>query len=143
MKTRDDRGLATVDMIIAIIAIMIFSSLIVSMMYSNVMENVKLKKETLAMIYITETFENVGIEDYNNLTVGSYEDITNNNYDSYIEGLIPEDLPEDYKVDIVITNNLEGVKNNEDILKKVELTLNYEVGEKIFSSSMERMKIKE
>ena len=143
MKTRDDRGLATVDMIIAIIAVMIFSSLIVSMMYSNVMENVKLKKETLAMIYITEIFENIGIENYNNLAVGSYEDITNNTYDIYVEGLIPEDLPEEYKVDMVITNNFEGVKNNEDILKKVELTLTYGVGEKIFSSSMERMKIKE
>lgn len=143
MKTRGDRGLATVDMIIAIIAIMIFSSLIVSMMYSNVMENVKLKKETLAMIYMTEIFENVGRENYSNLSVGTYEDITVNTYDEYIEGLIPEDLPEDYIVDIVITNNLEGVKNNEDILKKVELTLTYKVGEKIFSSSMERMKIKE
>ena len=93
MKTRGDRGLATVDMIIAIIAIMIFSSLIVSMMYSNVMENVKLKKETLAMIYMTEIFENVGRENYSNLSVGTYEDITVNTYDEYIEGLIPEDLP--------------------------------------------------
>lgn len=143
MKIRDNKGLAGVDMIIAIIAVMIFSTLIVSMMYSNVMENVKLKKETLAMIYITEIFENVGIENYDNLSVGSYEDIVANTYDDYIEGLIPEDLLEGYEVDVVIKNELEGVTTNEDILKKVQLTLTYEVGDKIFSSSMERMKIKE
>jgi len=143
MKIKNDKGLAGVDMIIAIIAVMIFSTLIVSMMYSNVMENVKLKKETLAMIYMTEIFENVGIENYSNLSVGTYENITVNTHDGYIEGLIPEDLPEGYEVDMVITNELEGVTNNEDILKKVQLTLTYKVGDKFFSSSMERMKIKE
>jgi len=143
MKIKNDKGLAGVDMIIAIIAVMILSTLIVSMMYSNVMENVKLKKETLAMIYMTEIFENVGIENYSNLSVGTYENITVNTHDGYIEGLIPEDLPEGYEVDMVITNELEGVTNNEDILKKVQLTLTYKVGDKFFSSSMERMKIKE
>ena len=35
------------------------------------------------------------------------------------------------------------IMDNEDILKKIQLTLTYEVGNKIFNSSMERMKIKE
>lgn len=143
MKIRNSKGLAGVDMIIAIIAIMIFSTLIVSMMYSNVMENVKLKKETLAMIYMTEIFENIGIESYSNLTVGAYVDITGKDYDKFIEGLIPNDLPEGYDVDLTISDQLEGITNNKDVLKKIELTLTYEVGKKIFSSSMERMKIKE
>jgi len=112
-------------------------------MYSNVMENVKLKKETLAMIYITEIFENIGIEDYSNLSVGNYPNITSNSYDNYIERLIPTDLPEDYKVNLLITNQFEGITNNENILKKVQLKLTYEVGNKVFNSSMERMKIKE
>lgn len=140
---KKNNGLTGVDIIIAIIAIMVFSTLILSMIYSNVMENVKLKKETLAMIYITEIFENVGIEEYSKLPIGNYENITVNNYNVDIEKLIPEDFPEDYKVDIGITNFSEVGNDKEDIIKKVKLKLTYEVGNKIFSSSMERMKIKE
>lgn len=143
MKIKKNSGLAGIDMVIAIVAIAIFSTLIISMMYSNVMENVKLKKETLAMIYITEIFENVGIGNYDNLTTGNYVDITNNEYIEEIEKLIPESFPKDYKVSINITDELYGVTNNEDILKKIELTLTYEIGDKTFSSSMQRMKIKE
>ena len=41
-------------------AVMIFSSLIFAMIFNNAVENVKLKKETMAMIYITEIFETIG-----------------------------------------------------------------------------------
>ena len=107
------------------------------------MENVKLKKETLAMIYMTEIFENVGIENYDNLVKGNYRNIISNDYDDHIEGLIPQDFPKDYEVSINITDELDGVTNNEGILKKIELTLTYEIGDKTFCSSMQRMKIKE
>ena len=140
---RKNNGLAGVDIIIAIIAITIFSTLIISMIYSNVMENVKLKKETLAMIYITEIFENIGIEDYNNLPIGSYQNIKVNEYDERIEQLVPDTILEGYIIDMVITENLDGVTTNEGILKKIQITITYEVGEKTFSSSMERLKIKE
>lgn len=143
MKIKKNSGVAGVDIIIAIIAVTIFSTLIISMMYSNVMENVKLKKETLAMIYITEIFENVGIENYNNLPIGNYENIKVNNYHENIEKLVSEDISNDYKVDIVITNELEDVENNEDIMKKVVVTLTYNINDKNYICSMERMKIKE
>lgn len=143
MKLKKDKGLAGVDIVIAIIALMVFSTLIISLIYNNVAENVKLKKETLAMIYITEIFENVGIESYENLENGSYEDLGKNDYTDIIENLVPEDAKTEYRVDIVITNELENVENNEDIMKKVVVTLTYSVNDKSYTCSMERMKIKE
>lgn len=143
MKIKQNKGIAGIDMVIAIIAVTIFSTLIISMMYNNVVENVKLKKETLAMIYITEIFENVGIENYTNLTVGDYTDIGANDYAEEIEALIPEEVISDYKVDLIITDELDNVTENEDILKKVQITLTYDVNDKTYTSSMQRMKIKE
>jgi len=131
MEIKKDNGLAGVDMIIAIIAITIFSTLIVSLMYNNVIENVKLKKETLAMIYITEAFENIGIETYDNIT------------EENINNLVPEEARNNYNIEMTVTNEFDDVTNNEYIMKKITLKLSYEIANKTYSCSMERMKIKE
>lgn len=131
MKIKNEKGLAGVDVIIAIIAITIFSTLIISLMYNNVLENVRLKKETLATIYLTETFENIGIE--------SYENITEEN----INSLVPQEARENYKVEMTVTNEFENVTNNEDIMKKIIVKMSYVVGNKSYNCSMQRMKIKE
>ena len=143
MKIKREKGLAGVDLVIAVIAVMAFSTVIVFLMQGNVNENVKLKKDTLAMIYITEIFENVGMESYQNLENGTYEDIGNNDYISSIENLLPLDMAKGYKVDITITNGIENVANNEDIMKKVVVTLTYSLNNKNYTCTMERMKIKE
>lgn len=143
MKIKNNKGVAGVDIVIAIIAITIFSTLIISMIYSNVTENVKLKKENVAMIAITEIFEKVGIENYSNLENGTYNDIGNNDYSEVIENLIPQYAIDNFKVDLGITNQLEDVSNTEDIIKKIQITLTYEVGNKTYNCSMQRMKVKE
>jgi len=143
MKIKKEKGIAGIDIIIALIAVIIFSTIIAFLIYTNVTENVKLKKETLAIIGITEIFENVGIQDYENLDIGSYEDIGNNVYSDNIENLVPQDIINMYKVDIIITNEFENVENNEDIMKKIVVTLTYNIQDKEYICSMERMKTKE
>ena len=132
MKFKSKKGLAGIDMVIAVIAVIIFSTLIVSLIYYNAMENVKVTKETLAMIYITEVFENVGIADY-------YE-ITQDN----ISNLIPENVYNSgYEVDVSVEKpNIENAEE-QDVIKKVNLALTYEVGSKTYTCSMERLKVKE
>jgi len=127
MITKKQKGLVGADIIIAVIAIMIFSTLILTMIYNNTLENVKLKKEALAMIYITEIFERIAIESYDNVTV---ETINNS---------LSSKLKENFNVGVSVTN----ISGSEDILKKVELTLTYEVAGKKYNCSMQRMKIKE
>ena len=125
------RGFVAIDAIISIIAIMIFSTLILSLMYNNAMENLKLKKETLAMIYITETFENIGRENYDNVTIEN------------IDNLVPKDALENYEVEMDITTDLDNCKNNENILKKIQNKMSYSINSRTYSYIMERMKIKE
>lgn len=141
MKAKKENGFTIIDTVIAIIAITVFSTLIITLIYNNALENIKLKKETLAMIYITEIFEKVGIESYENLIIGEYTDIGNNSYDDKIKKLVLDDMLEQYKIDIKITEYDED--NKEHIIKKITATLTYKITDKEYVCSMERMKIKE
>lgn len=143
MKVKQEKGFTGIDVAIAIIAITLFSTLIVTLIYNNFLENTKLKKETLAMIYITEIFENVGIQSYEKLENGNYEDIGNNSYSDNIEKLVPLDITGKYKIDIAISEPFNNIDEKENILKKINVTLTYNINDKKYSCSMERMKIKE
>jgi len=138
---RKQNGLAGMDVIIAIIVIIIFSGLIISLMYNNVIQNVKLKKETLAMIYLTEISENIGIQDYdheNYSLIGTeYTEIIEENV------FVPKKVIDSYKVEMAVITEFEGITDNEDILKKVQIKLTYKVGNKAYICSMERIKIRE
>lgn len=122
---KNKNGFVSVDMAVAIVSVMLFSVLIISLISSNTFGNVKIKKDTLAMLYLTETFENIGIADY--------QEVTEEN----ISKFIPADL-NDYTIEIAIENI--GV---EDILKKIVGTINYKINNKEYRLSMERVKGKE
>ena len=131
MKFRKDTGLAGTDMVIAIIAIIIFSTLILSLIVNNSIENMKVAKETMAMIYITEIFENIGIADYNTVS------------EENIDNFVPQEVLKNYKVDVTINNKFDEIEEQQDIIKKISVTLTYNIGNKTYTSSMERLKIRE
>ena len=139
MKKSNNKGYLSIDMAVAIVAIIVFSGLIISLMYVNFLGNTKTKKEAVAMIYLTELMENIGI--------AKYDEVIQEN----IEELKPVDLRESsesnqvYKLDI----NIEEIKPNEelketaDIIKKITATISYTVADKTYSNTLERIKIKE
>ena len=131
MSVKKDNALVGIDTIIAIIAIFIFSTLIVSLIYNNSIENIKLKQENLAMIYLTETFENIAIADYNDVTMEKM-----NNY-------IPTDAIENnFNINIEL-KELDNIIQEQEIIKKIVGTISYQIADKKYSYTMERMKIKE
>jgi len=131
MKIKENSGMVGVDMVIAIIAVMIFSTLIITMISNIIMQNVKLKKDTLAIIYLTEIFENVAIEPYGNITQNK------------INNLVPQAAKDNYTVTMKVTTNFSDISNYQNIMKKVEATLTYQLEGKTYSCYMQRMKIKE
>lgn len=124
---KNQNGFVGVDMAITIIAIVTFSTLIISLMYNNFLENAKIKKEALAMVYITETFENVGMAQFDEVTQES------------IENLLPEDAKKYYTVN----SSVNLLENDEQIIKKISVTLSYDVGNKTYNVTMDRLKAKE
>ena len=134
MNIKKENAIAGVDMVIAIAAIIIFSSLILSLITYNVIENIKIAKETIAIIYITEIFEIIGMEEYDNIT----------DADS-VKNLIPEVITNNYSVEVEVKNkdDIEELSPKEDIIKKIKVILKYEVGKNSYECSMERLKVKE
>lgn len=124
---KNQNGFVGVDMAITIIAIVTFSTLIISLMYNNFLENAKLKKEALAIVYITETFENVGMAQFDEVTQES------------IDNLLPEDAKKYYTVN----SSVNLLENDEQIIKKISVTLSYDVGNKTYNVTMDRLKAKE
>lgn len=130
--SRKDNGFVGIDMTIAIIAIIVFSGLIIFLMYDNFLENVKIKKEALATIYLTETLENIGIENYDNISIENKEN------------LVPVSATENgYDIQLTISNPYKEDTTKEDIIKKVVASVSYKIGNKNYQHSMERIKIKE
>ena len=136
MTVKKKNGFIGMDMVIAIVAMLIFSGLIFSLMYNNAIENSKIRKETMAIIYLTEILEGVGIADYDNISKESID-----------KGfLLPEEVPDSYEINIeIITDDFKLADNQvePDIMKKVIATISYKVGNKDYKLSMERLKIKE
>lgn len=137
MKSKKKEGYVGIDMAIAIVSVIVFSGLIFSLMYYNALENIKLRKQALATIYLTETMENIAIEDYENIT---QENIQNGRV-----SLIPADM-DTQKYSMAIEVNaltLSPEIEDEDIVKKVKATVTYTVQDKTYQYSMERTKVKE
>lgn len=127
MNIKKNGGFVATDIVLAIIGIFMFSTLIVSLMHNNSLENLKLKKEALATIYLTEALENIGI--------ANYEQVTEENTDIFIPGDIENN---GYDMDITITED-----DNEGITKKITTTISYNIGDKEYTKVIDRTKIKE
>ena len=119
-------------MVIAIFAIITFSALIISLMYNNFLENMKIKKEALATIYLTETLENIGIESYDYINIENKENLISTNA-----------IENGYDIQLTISNLYGNDASKENIIKKVVATISYKIGDKNYQYSMERTKIKE
>ena len=113
---------------------MLFTSIILSLMYNIKQQNLKQIYAMASNIYITETLENIGIADYEDVVATTSE----NNSE-----LIPE-LPEMIKERIELENiENEASYDNEELIKKVKVTVSYKIGNKTYENVAYRLKIKE
>ena len=130
LKIKNSKGFTGTDIVLSIILVIIFTSIILSLMYNVKMENDKIKLKTITNIYLMETLENIGI--------ASYEEITNENIN-----LFPAEMSDSFGKTINVQQlNLED-PTKEDIIKKVKVTISYTIKDKTYEEVAERLKIKE
>lgn len=132
MKLKEEKALAGIDMVLAIMVIIIFSALILTLITNNALENLKTAKESETIIYLTEILENIGIEKYDNITE---ENIINN--------LIPEEVKVKYQVEVNVQEEFSEISDKDKIIKKIDIKLIYEIADKKYECYMERLKVKE
>ena len=127
---RNKKGLTGVDISIAVIAIILFSSIILSLMYNVKLENLKIKAKIQANIYLTEIAEKIGVADY--------DDVTSEN-----TNLFPGEITDAYIAKIEVSKFSDEDTSKEDIIKKVKITISYKIGNKTYEESLQRLKVKE
>ena len=131
---KKEKGLTGIDMVLAVIIVLLFTSIILSLMYNVKQQNVKQVYKLASNIYLTETLENIGIANYDDVVATSSENNSN---------LIPE-MPVMFKENIEV-ESIENEENPEleDMIKKVTVTISYKIGGKTYENVVQRLKIKE
>lgn len=143
MKNKSSKGFIGTDVIISIIAIMIFSSIILALILNNSLENIKLYKQAQATIFLTETLENIG--DYDYIKVADYsneyntEKLTESIEKNYNKCKPIEAANKNYN----ITINKPELLGKNDIIQKITVDIEYTIGDKTYKQTMQRTKIKE
>lgn len=127
---KSNKGFTGIDIVLSIIIVIIFTSIIVSLMYSVKMENYRIKARAISNIYLVETLENIGI--------AKYENIKSDNTD-----LFPKEMSTEFEKKIEVTSIKDEDTSKEDIIKKVKVTIGYKIGNKNFEETAERLKAKE
>lgn len=101
-------------------------------MYNVKYENTRQLYKLSSDIYLIETLEKIGI--------ANYEDVTSDN-----DNLLPSDLPTfmEETISVQSLNNSEEYNFEEDLIKKVTVTISYNVNGKTYEQSISRLKQKE
>ena len=117
-------GFTGIDILLAIVVIILFTTVIASLMYNIKYENLKIKNKLISNIYLIESLENLGI--------ASYDSITSDNL-----SVFPEDMPNSLQKSIEVT------ETHKDIIKKVKVTISYNIEDRTYENIVERLKIKD
>ena len=125
---KSSKGITGIDISVAVIVIVIFTGMIASLMYSNYKTAIEIQKSAQADAYATIILEKVDEK--------PYEDIT----DNFISDIIKDEIDIDY-TNYQLLMSVEEVEEN--LIKKVNLTLKYDFEGKTKQLVITKLKIKE
>lgn len=128
---KNSKGFTQTDIVVAVVAIIFFTTLIVALMTNVKVQSAKLKGKLLADIYLTEALENVGILQYDYVTEENKNLIFPKMTDVFTPQLSISKLTD------------EDNTKDEDVIKKVEVTITYQIGNKTYEETAQRLKVKE
>lgn len=128
---KNNKGFTQTDIVVAVVAIIFFTTLIVALMTNVKVQGTKLKGKLLANIYLTEALENVGILQYDYVTEENKDLIFPKMTDVFTPQLSISKLTD------------EDNTKDEDVIKKVEVKITYQIGNKTYEETAQRLKVKE
>lgn len=146
MRFKEKNGFIGIDMVVVIITFISFSTLLLFLIRINLKKNVDLKYKALLNIYATEILENIAITDFFNI-----KDSTDTATDTAANiGFLPEGFDENgisinndtFEISIEV-KEIKKNENDEPIAKVVSINISYKLDNKTYSSTLERIKLKE
>ena len=137
MNLRQNKGIGLADAIIAVVILMIFTGIIVSISYNIYIGSNFIKRNEQATNYIVELFEYAQGLVYENLDSQVMIDYINNKYENakaiqgeYIEGTEKQAA---YTIFINVTNEYPNY------IKKIDITVMYKLGKKSKTVNMQTL----
>lgn len=158
---KTDNGFTTVDALIAILIIALFTGIIATIIYNIYLANTSIKRMSIATGYITSIFEYTEKIYYDDVTIENLKKhiqetesnfYTNNeNNKIVIESNNNDEIKEEfgnpnaYTINIYIEyyNKTEGNTEKLDLIKQITVTVSYKLGNKNQSISMTKIKQRE
>ncbi len=129
---KGNRGVTTIDVIVAVIILSLFVGIIGNLFYEIAKNSNMVRYNTMAVYYAIKIAEDIDKM--------SYEEVTN----SLNSNLTTEyQLPEGFTAEVEVENYNENDSTKQDIIKKVKITINYTFLKEEISYKIEKLKIKE
>ena len=131
INLKSNSGFTMADLVAALAIFALFATVIGSMMFSAYKTNLQVKMSGASMHYATQI-----LEDIDKI---SYDNVTNGMESSYISKF---QIPSGFSLNIQVSNYNQGT-NKEDLVKKVKLTITYELLGNSESIDINKLKVKE
>lgn len=128
---KSNSGFAITDLVVALIIFLIFSGLVVTAFYSSYVVNSKTK--------ITASATNYSIQILEDIDKITYDEVQNGMENTYRQKF---SIPDGYSLKMKVTNYNEG-NDKEDLIKNVELTIEYKIAGDNEKIVINKIKVKE
>ena len=128
---KSNSGFTITDLVVALIIFLIFSGLVVTVFYSSYVVNSKTK--------ITASATNYSIQILEDIDKITYDEVQNGMENTYRQKF---SIPDGYSLKMKVTNYNEG-NDKEDLIKNVELTIEYKIAGDNEKIVINKIKVKE
>ena len=128
---KSNSGFTMTDLVVALIIFLIFSGLVVTAFYSSYVVNSKTK--------ITASATNYSIQILEDIDKITYDEVQNGMDNTYRQKF---SIPDGYSLKMKVTNYNEG-NDKEDLIKNVELTIEYKIAGDNEKIVINKIKVKE
>lgn len=128
---KSNKAFTITDLVIALIIFLMFSGIVVTAFYAVFKSNSKIKLEAAATNYAIQILEDIDKITYNEVQNGM-----ENNYRQKFS------IPDGYSINIEVTNYNEG-NDKEDLIKNVNLKIEYKILNDTEKIVINKIKIKE
>ena len=131
-KLKSNKGISMADVVIALLILIILSGVIGNILYQIAYNNAALRMNAIATDYAVKVAEYIDKIPYENVTNGMQ-----------ITEINGEQIIDKFNVSIEVENYNNDDSNKEDIIKKVIITVNYNILKETKNYKIQKLKIKE
>lgn len=131
-KLKSNKGISMADVVIALLILIILSGVIGNILYQIAYNNAALRMNAIATDYAVKVAEYIDKIPYENVTNGMQ-----------ITEINGEQIIDKFNVSIEVENYNNDDSTKEDIIKKVIITVNYNILKETKNYKIQKLKIKE